>query len=89
MILCLASSNWLTAEKFRQGLWEQCVDEGAKQPLPFELKVKPGCYPARRVGKKVDFIFLNQIPRKEVIQFISICIFNVCLFLTIYTITNL
>lgn len=50
MILCIASSNWLTAEKFRQGLWEQCVDEGAKQPLPFELKVKPGCYPARRVG---------------------------------------
>lgn len=57
MILCLASSNWLTAEKFRQGLWEQCVDEGAKQPLPFELKVKPGCYPARRVGKKVDYFF--------------------------------
>ncbi|GFQ65138.1 transmembrane protein 47 [Trichonephila clavata] len=49
MILCLASSNWLTAEKFRQGLWEQCVDNGAMQPLPFELKVKPGCYPARKV----------------------------------------
>ncbi|KAG8195418.1 hypothetical protein JTE90_013875 [Oedothorax gibbosus] len=47
MILCLASSNWLTAEKFRQGLWEHCVDYGAVQPLPFDLQVKPGCYPAR------------------------------------------
>lgn len=49
MILCLASSNWLTAEKFRQGLWEQCVEEGAQQPLPFELPYKPGCYAAREV----------------------------------------
>ncbi|XP_076319046.1 transmembrane protein 47-like isoform X2 [Tachypleus tridentatus] len=41
MLLCLASSNWLTADKFRQGLWEHCVDEDAPLPLPFHLKAKP------------------------------------------------
>lgn len=50
MILCLASSNWLTAEKFRQGLWEQCIEEDPPLPLPFDLTVKPGCYSARQVG---------------------------------------
>ncbi|KFM72660.1 Transmembrane protein 47, partial [Stegodyphus mimosarum] len=48
MILCLASSNWLTAVKFRQGLWEHCVDDGAMKPLPFNLDVRPGCYPVRK-----------------------------------------
>lgn len=51
MILCLASSNWLVAHKFRQGLWEQCVEEDAPLPLPFGLNVKPGCYVARTVGQ--------------------------------------
>ncbi|XP_064460428.1 transmembrane protein 47-like isoform X2 [Ornithodoros turicata] len=50
MILCLASSNWLIAHKFRQGLWEQCVDEDAPLPLPFGLNAKPGCYVARTVA---------------------------------------
>lgn len=51
MILCLASSNWLTADKFRQGLWEQCIEDKAQQPLPFYLEEKPGgCYPVRQVG---------------------------------------
>ncbi|KAL3251564.1 hypothetical protein MRX96_055086 [Rhipicephalus microplus] len=50
MILCLASSNWLIAHKFRQGLWEQCVEEDAPLPLPFGLNVKPGCYVARTVA---------------------------------------
>lgn len=51
MTLCIASSNWLTADKYRQGLWEFCLDEGAAQPLPFDLNVEPGCYPGRDVGK--------------------------------------
>ncbi|UYV81924.1 hypothetical protein LAZ67_21000147 [Cordylochernes scorpioides] len=50
MVLCLASSNWLTAEKFRQGLWEQCVEEDAPLPLPFDLEASPGCYKVRPVG---------------------------------------
>lgn len=50
MILCLASSNWLTAEKFRQGLWEQCIDDDSPLPLPFNIEKKPGCYPARSVS---------------------------------------
>jgi len=50
MTLCLASSNWLTAEKFRQGLWEFCIDEDAPKPLPFNIDEGPGCYSGRSVG---------------------------------------
>lgn len=50
MVLSLASSNWLTSEKFRQGLWEYCVEEDAPQPLPFNIDSPPGCYPGRQVG---------------------------------------
>uniref|UniRef100_A0A4D5R9Y5 Transmembrane protein 47 n=1 Tax=Scolopendra viridis TaxID=118503 RepID=A0A4D5R9Y5_SCOVI len=50
MILCLASSYWLTAEKFRQGLWEHCVDENAPTPLPFNVTENPGCYRARSIA---------------------------------------
>jgi len=50
MTLCIASSNWLTAEKFRQGLWEYCIEEDPPEPLPFNLKDGPGCYPGRNVG---------------------------------------
>lgn len=57
MVLCLASSNWLTAEKYRQGLWEFCVDENAPRPLPFGINVEPGCYPGRDVGM---FYFLSK-----------------------------
>lgn len=51
MILCLASSNWLTSDKFRQGLWEFCVEEDAPEPLPFDIKATPGCFPGRDVGE--------------------------------------
>uniref|UniRef100_T1JJY3 Uncharacterized protein n=1 Tax=Strigamia maritima TaxID=126957 RepID=T1JJY3_STRMM len=50
MILCLASSYWLTADRFRQGLWEHCVDEYAPTPLPFNITDDPGCYRARSMG---------------------------------------
>lgn len=50
MVLCLASSNWLTSDKFRQGLWEYCVEEDAPKPLPFGINSEPGCYPGRDVG---------------------------------------
>ncbi|XP_022693599.1 transmembrane protein 47-like isoform X4 [Varroa jacobsoni] len=50
MILSILSSSWLVAQKYRQGLWEQCVEEGALKPLPFGLEVGPGCYGARNVA---------------------------------------
>uniref|UniRef100_A0A1W7R9E9 Transmembrane protein 47 n=1 Tax=Hadrurus spadix TaxID=141984 RepID=A0A1W7R9E9_9SCOR len=50
MILCLASSNWLTSDKFRQGLWEQCIEQDAPQPLPFGVENKAGCYTVRAKG---------------------------------------
>ena len=53
MTLCIASSNWLTADKFRQGLWEYCIEEDAVEPLPFNLKNGPGCYAGRDVGKSI------------------------------------
>ncbi|CAM1327673.1 Uncharacterised protein g9558 [Pycnogonum litorale] len=50
MILCLASSHWLTATKFRQGLWENCIEENAPLPLPFNIEYKPGCSAVRSVA---------------------------------------
>ncbi|XP_015794458.1 transmembrane protein 47 [Tetranychus urticae] len=50
MTLCIGSSNWLTSEKYRQGLWEYCIEEDAIQPLPFNLKNGPGCFPGRDAG---------------------------------------
>lgn len=39
MLLSILSSSWLVAQKYRQGLWEQCIEEGAPEPLPFGLEV--------------------------------------------------
>lgn len=54
MILCLASSYWLTTDKFRQGLWEHCLDADAPTPLPFGIDIenKPNCEAVR----KIDYI---------------------------------
>lgn len=51
MSLAIASSNWLTADKYRQGLWEYCIEEDAIRPLPFNLENGPGCYRGRDAGK--------------------------------------
>lgn len=51
MILCLASSDWLLADKFRQGLWVHCIAEDAPLPLPFNITDKAGkCYAVRNMG---------------------------------------
>lgn len=50
MVLSLASTNWLTSDKFRQGLWNYCVEEDAPRPLPFNIDPTPGCFPGRDVG---------------------------------------
>jgi len=53
MSLTMASSNWLTSDKYRQGLFQFCVDEGAEMPLPFNIpNLQPGCYS----GRDADYI---------------------------------
>ncbi|XP_069683960.1 transmembrane protein 47 isoform X2 [Periplaneta americana] len=47
MIMALASTDWLMAAGWRQGLFIYCVAEDAPLPLPFNKKVSAGCHPAR------------------------------------------
>ncbi|XP_043472160.1 transmembrane protein 47 isoform X1 [Leptopilina heterotoma] len=49
MIMGLASTDWLMASGWRQGLFEHCIEEGAQTPLPFNIQDAPGCYQARDV----------------------------------------
>jgi hypothetical protein len=45
MLLCLLSTNWLTTNKYRQGLWQYCIDTDSPRPLPFGLTDPDGqCY---------------------------------------------
>ena len=44
MILCLLSTNWLTTTKFRQGLWQFCIDPDSPRPLPFGIEAHDGCH---------------------------------------------
>lgn len=50
MILCLASPDWLLADRFRQGLWVHCISQDAPLPLPFNLTERGGCFSVRSVG---------------------------------------
>ena len=45
--MSLASTDWLLAHGWRQGLFLHCVDEMAERPLPFGLEDKVGCYRVR------------------------------------------
>nr|XP_053656057.1 uncharacterized protein LOC128704883 isoform X1 [Cherax quadricarinatus] len=47
MVLALASSDWLLAVGWRQGLFEHCIELDAPKPLPFQINAKPGCHTAR------------------------------------------
>ncbi|GJQ87809.1 hypothetical protein Trydic_g18660 [Trypoxylus dichotomus] len=47
MIMGLASTDWLMAAGWRQGLFMHCIEEGAPQPLPFNMLDPPGCYQSR------------------------------------------
>ncbi|XP_065369496.1 transmembrane protein 47 isoform X1 [Calliphora vicina] len=49
MIMALASTDWLMAEGWRQGLFVHCIEEDVLPPLPFNLHDPPGCYPSRDV----------------------------------------
>ena len=47
LVMSLASTDWLMAQGWRQGLFLHCVDEAAERPLPFDLEAKVGCYRVR------------------------------------------
>lgn len=49
MILALASTDWLMAEGWRQGLFVHCIEDDVVPPLPFNLQDPPGCYSSRDV----------------------------------------
>ncbi|XP_061402210.1 transmembrane protein 47 isoform X1 [Musca vetustissima] len=49
MIMALASTDWLMAEGWRQGLFVHCIEEDVLPPLPFNIIDPPGCYPSRDV----------------------------------------
>ncbi|KAH7636499.1 uncharacterized protein LOC124498413 [Dermatophagoides farinae] len=50
MILCLLSTNWLTTLKYRQGLWQYCIDVDSPRPLPFGLDDHDGCHWGRNAA---------------------------------------
>jgi len=58
MIMGLASTDWLMALGWRQGLFAHCIEEGAPTPLPFNMPDPPGCYPARDSGT-LSILLLN------------------------------
>lgn len=47
MIMGLASTDWLMADGWRQGLFMYCIADDAQQPLPFNVQEASGCYPSR------------------------------------------
>lgn len=47
MLMALASTDWLMAAGWRQGLFVHCIAEDAPTPLPFNINDPPDCYPAR------------------------------------------
>merc|ERR1712142_1230737 len=42
--------DWMLAEGWREGLFMQCVSEGAHKPLPFDMEPVPGCGKLRSAG---------------------------------------
>jgi hypothetical protein len=50
MIMALASTDWLMAAGWRQGLFIHCIADDAPHPLPFNVQDPADCYPARDMG---------------------------------------
>ncbi|XP_059485113.1 transmembrane protein 47 isoform X4 [Neocloeon triangulifer] len=50
MVMALASTDWLMAAGWRQGLFMHCISDDAPTPLPFNIVADPDCYPARDVA---------------------------------------
>merc|ERR1711884_435320 len=49
-VTATATADWMLAEGWREGLFMQCVSEGAHKPLPFDMEPVPGCGKLRTAG---------------------------------------
>lgn len=79
MVLALASTDWLMAAGFREGLFLHCIENDAIPPLPFGLEGPPGCYSSRDVCKLLFVcVFANCgfFPKKKKNQQKQISIFS-------------
>merc|ERR1712130_454218 len=45
-----STADWILAEGWREGLFMQCIEEGAPTPLPFNMDPTVGCSKARSAG---------------------------------------
>ena len=59
MTAATATADWILAEGWREGLFTQCISEGAPTPLPFEMDPTVGCFKARSAGEVVFKILVQ------------------------------
>ena len=52
MLGATSTADWMMAEGWREGLFVQCVSEGAHLPLPFGIEPEVGCSAARTSGNQ-------------------------------------
>merc|ERR1711936_260111 len=50
MTAATSTADWILAEGWREGLFMQCIEEGAPTPLPFNMDPSVGCSKARSAG---------------------------------------
>merc|ERR1719322_1008706 len=50
MIAAVSCSDWVNSDGWREGLFVQCIDDGAPTPLPFGAEAIPGCHKAHSAG---------------------------------------
>lgn len=64
----MASTDWLMATGWRQGLFSHCIGENAPTPLPFNVQnLGPDCYKARDASKCKSFtLYLCKILTQSV-----------------------
>ena len=51
MTAATSTADWILAEGWREGLFMQCIEEGAPTPLPFNMDPTVGCSKARSAGE--------------------------------------
>ena len=50
LIAAVSSSDWVSSDGWREGLFVQCINPGAPTPLPFGADPAPGCHRAHSAG---------------------------------------
>merc|ERR1712112_658779 len=50
LVAATSTADWMLAEGWREGLFQQCISEGAALPLPFDMTPQVGCSSARSAG---------------------------------------